>query len=70
MAITRGAPHPKEAQRLLEYLQSEAVLKQLIAVHALEGASIDPQEVNDIDWPRLLAEVDDATAFLRQVFLR
>jgi iron(III) transport system substrate-binding protein len=70
MAITRGAPHPKEAQRLLEYLQSEAVLKQLIAAHALEETSIDPQEANDIDWPRLLAEMDNATTFLRQVFLR
>lgn len=70
MAIMRGAPHPKEAQRLFEYLQSEPVLKQLIAAHALEGPSIDPQEAHDIDWPRLLAEMDNATAFLRQVFLR
>ena len=68
MVIIRGAPHPKEAQRLFEYLQSEAVLEQLIAAQALEGASSN--ELNDIDWARLLAEIDDATAFLRQVFLR
>ena len=70
MAITRGAPHPKEAQRLFEYLQAEPVLAALIAANALEGPSEGSQALNDIDWPRLLAEMDDATAFLRQVFLR
>jgi iron(III) transport system substrate-binding protein len=69
VAIIRGSPHPAEAQRLYEYLQSEPVRKALIAASALEGDQ--PTHVGmKINWARLLADLESGTATLKQVFLR
>ena len=69
VAVMRNRPHPVEAQRLFEYLQSEPVVRALIAASALEGGSTNRLGAS-IDWTRLLADMNEATATLRAVFLR
>lgn len=72
VAVVRGAPHPAAAQRLVEFLQSPAVVKQLVSHQALEGA--DPADVGAKtlrpDWTRLLADLEPTMAKLKEVFLR
>ena len=69
VAIIRRSPHPAEAQRLYEYLQSEPVRKALIAASALEGDQ--PTDVGmKVDWARLLADLESGTATLKRIFLR
>jgi iron(III) transport system substrate-binding protein len=72
VAVTRGAPHPEAAQRLFEYLQKPEVVERLVAVNALEGASIQSEAVATLkpDWKKLVGELDDATATLKGIFLR
>ncbi len=72
VAVVRGGPHPAAAQKLVEFLQSPAVVKQLVAHQALEGT--DPADVGAKtlrpDWTRLLTELEPTMAKLKEVFLR
>jgi iron(III) transport system substrate-binding protein len=72
VAVVRNAPHPAAAQKLVEFLQSQAVVKGLVAHHALEGA--DPADVGvktlRPDWARLLTDLEPTMAKLKEVFLR
>ena len=70
IAVMRGAPHPNEAQRLFDYLQSEHVRALLIAASALEGHAMTNGVGLTVNWQHLLAEMEEATATLREVFLR
>jgi iron(III) transport system substrate-binding protein len=67
VGIVRDTQH---ARRLYEYLNSESVRKALIAAGALEGEQATDSAGMKVDWARLLAEMDNGTATLRQVFLR
>ena len=72
VAIVRSAPHPAAAQKLVEFLRSLEVMRQLVAHQALEGA--DPADVGvktlRPDWARLLADLEPTMAKLKEVFLR
>lgn len=72
VAVLRGAPHPREAQQLFEFLQSRAVVDSLLAAGALEGpTNVDPPDLPFApNWPALLRDLDSATASMRQIFLR
>ena len=70
VALIHRAPHPNEAQRLYEYLQSSAIRQALIAASALEGDTPPETAGIKVDWPRLLAEMEQGTAVLRRIFLR
>jgi iron(III) transport system substrate-binding protein len=72
VAVTRNAPHPAAAQQLFEFLQSPAVMQQLIAHQALEGAAPDEPGVKTLppDWPALLTNLEATTARLKKIFLR
>jgi iron(III) transport system substrate-binding protein len=72
VAVTRGAPHPEAAQKLFDYLQAPEVVQKLVAVKALEGASIQNVGVATLkpDWEKLVGELDEATATLKEIFLR
>ena len=69
-AMVHHAPHPAEARRLVDYLASDAVAAQLVAVSALEGKSEDSAPQLRADWDSLLSELEPATEALRQIFLR
>ena len=73
LGLLRGAPHPVEAQRLFDYLQSKPVLDRLFEAHALESESA--KIANDdpglkVDWDALLRDLDPTTAELQDIFLR
>ena len=68
IAVVRNAPHPAEAQRLLEYLQTDNVRQALIAASALEESASAPGL--NVDWPRLLEDLDAGTTTLKRIFLR
>lgn len=68
VGIVRGCPHPQAAQRLLDFLTDPSVSQQLVAVHALESA-VPPDHVQ-ADWSKLLADLDQATAEAKTIFLR
>jgi len=72
IAVVRAAPHPAAAEQLYEFLQRHAIVDQLIAVHALEGAAQSEVTVPTLrpDWPRLLQDLAPASESLKRIFLR
>jgi iron(III) transport system substrate-binding protein len=72
IAIIRGAPHPEAARKLFEYLQSADVVNQLVAAHALEGASVADLKASVLQpsWDKLIADLPGATETLQKIFLR
>jgi iron(III) transport system substrate-binding protein len=72
VGVVRGARHPVESQKLFEYLQRPEVVEKLVAVKALEGKSREEVTLRtlQVDWPKLLHDLDEATAVLKAIFLR
>ncbi len=72
VGVIRDAPHPKPAQRLLEYLERPAVAAQLVAANALEGPSSGEVSTPTlkVGWDALLRDLDSTTVKLNEVFLR
>jgi iron(III) transport system substrate-binding protein len=70
VALVRGAPHPENARKLHEYLRSEAVLKQMLAVSALEPGVAEDLPHLAVDWNALLDDLEPATEAMRRIFLR
>jgi iron(III) transport system substrate-binding protein len=72
VAVIRGGPHPDSAERLFNYLQKPEVAQQLMAAHALEGASINSVTVACLkpNWAALLRDLNKTTAMLNEIFLR
>jgi iron(III) transport system substrate-binding protein len=72
IGVVRGGPHPAAAQRLFDYLQTRAVVQQLVAVHALEGFSTSEVTTPTlkVNWDALLRDLDDTTVRLNRIFLR
>ena len=66
IGLIRGSPHPANARQLADYLQSAAVVNELIRLGALDGEGRDPQ----VDWEALLAGQQEALSELKQIFLR
>lgn len=69
--LVRGARHRAPAQRLLDHLQSEAVLRQLMEAGALEGNKA-PSSMRGMaaDWNALVEDLPPATEAMRAIFLR
>ena len=73
LGVIAGAPHPAEAEKLFEYLQSPAVLERLLREHALESTSREapPTEPGlKVNWDGLLKDLDATTKQLSEIFLR
>lgn len=72
VGLIRNAPHPEAARRLAAHLRSPEVLAKLVAGQALEGWTlvVDGTRTLKPDWPALLADLDAATARLKEIFLR
>jgi iron(III) transport system substrate-binding protein len=72
VAVVRECPHPKAAQRLLEFLQRRSVAEKLVAAQALEGVSTGEVAVATLrpDWDALLRDIHAATDTLQTIFLR
>lgn len=73
VGVVRGGPHPAEAQRLFEYLQSAEAQQRLVQANALESAIPgDPRTLPGlkVDWEALLRDLDSGTEELKGIFLR
>jgi iron(III) transport system substrate-binding protein len=70
VALVRGAPHPQNARRLFDYLQTPAVSEELRRVNALEPGAEPALELTNPDWSSLLVQLDRAAGQLKQIFLR
>jgi iron(III) transport system substrate-binding protein len=70
--VVRGGPNPGAAEQLFKFLQRPDVVAQLVAWHALEGASAEEitSRTLELDWDRLLSDLEQATAELQTIFLR
>ncbi len=71
--VVRSGPHPVEAQKLFEYLQSAEVQNRLLEKHALESAVPNDSNSNaglKVDWDAMLRDLDAGTAELEKIFLR
>jgi iron(III) transport system substrate-binding protein len=71
--VIRGAPHPAEAQKLFEYLQTAEVQEILVKKKALESAKPgDPKDLPGlkVDWDALLKDLERGTDEMKGIFLR
>jgi iron(III) transport system substrate-binding protein len=68
----RGGPHPESAQRLVEFLQSAPVVAELIRAQALEGVTKNSVQnpTLQLDWRKVLDQLESTTAELNRIFLR
>ena len=71
VAVIRHAPHPAAAQKLMEYLTSEEVRRELEKASAIEPASAAPSaKLGEDDWKRILDSQEAAVNQLKGIFLR
>ncbi len=73
VGVIRHCPHPEAAQRLFDFISNPDVSQQLAALRALEGATLGPDQAAaglQVDWDKLLRDLEPATAETRQIFLR
>ena len=72
VAVIRDGPNPGPAEHLFSYLHRREVIESLVAVHALEGASVNDVAVPTlkVDWDALLRDLQPATDQLNRIFLR
>jgi iron(III) transport system substrate-binding protein len=73
VGVIRNCPHPEAAQRLFEFLSDPKVSQKLVELRALEGATLDPARAAtglQVDWDKLLRDLDTATEETKQIFLR
>jgi iron(III) transport system substrate-binding protein len=68
VGVVRNCPHPGAAEQLFNYLTDPAVSEKLVEVHALEGATATNQ--TPVDWDKLLADLEKATAETERIFFR
>ncbi|HTL17802.1 MAG TPA: substrate-binding domain-containing protein [Patescibacteria group bacterium] len=72
VAVIRGAPDPKAAQQLFDYLQSPGVLQKLLEAKALEGPATGPpgQQTLRPNWEAVLRDLPVTTAELNRIFMK
>jgi iron(III) transport system substrate-binding protein len=73
VGILQNCPHPQAAQRLYEFLSQKQVSQRLVELHALEGAALDASTSShclQVDWDKLLRDLDAATTETKEIFLR
>lgn len=68
-AVVRGARHPREAQRLMDYLAGDSVADALIEADALQGREPPPGTLLP-DWDAVLDELQTGTSEMKSIFLR
>ncbi|MDB6025797.1 MAG: extracellular solute-binding protein family 1 [Verrucomicrobiales bacterium] len=72
VAIIRGTKHMESAEKLFAYLQSPAVVRKLVEGGALEGESKSSVSTPtlQVDWDKLISEIEPATKTLQDIFVR
>lgn len=73
VGLIRNCPHPEAAEKLYEYLCKPEVSQQLVEAHALEGSILAPATGAtglQVDWDKLLRDLDSVTDETKNIFLR
>jgi iron(III) transport system substrate-binding protein len=71
--VIRNCPHPEAAQKFFDFLRDPAVFHTLIEAHALEGATLNPAVAAtglQVDWDKLLRDLEPVTKEIEKIFLR
>lgn len=72
VAIVKGAPHPENARKLVEYLSRPSTVARLVQIGAIEGASPKETGVQTLqpDYPAILDDIKEATEALAELITR
>ncbi len=73
VGVIRNCPHPDAAQRLYEFISDPKVSAQLVELRALEGATLEPATSAtglQVNWEKLLHDLDAVTDKTKEIFLR
>jgi iron(III) transport system substrate-binding protein len=71
VGFVRNAPHPVEARELFDYLTSPEVAQALVDARALEGSSMENAPPSlQVDWERVLQNLEETTRLLNGIFQR
>ena len=71
-SVIAGCPHPEAARELVNFLVSAETIDRLVAAGALEGTDPGqtPTPTLQVNWEKLVGELEDGTAVLEKIFLR
>jgi ABC-type Fe3+ transport system substrate-binding protein len=72
VGVIKGAPNPRSAQKLFEFLQRPEIATRLVAAKALES-SVAPELQSaqlQVRWDELLRDLEIVTEELKGIFLR
>jgi iron(III) transport system substrate-binding protein len=73
VGVIRNCPHPEAAQRLYEFISDPKVSAKLVELRALEGATLEPATAAtglQVNWEKLLQDLDAVTDKTKEIFLR
>lgn len=71
LAIVRGAPNPSGAQKLMTFLASPAVERELISAGGLEPQGPDSSPPGlPVDWNRVITSMESTSGELEELFHR
>jgi iron(III) transport system substrate-binding protein len=73
VGVIRNCPHPVEAERLYEFISDPKVSGKLVELRALENATLDPATAAtglQVNWEKLLQNLDAVTEKTKEIFLR
>ena len=73
VGVIRNCPHPEAAERLYEFISDPKVSAKLVELRALEGATLEPATAAtglQVDWEKLLQDLDAVTDKTKEIFLR
>jgi iron(III) transport system substrate-binding protein len=72
IALIMGAPRPKAAQTLIDFLSADETVQKLVSIGALEAkeTAANAQGLLKVDWNEALKELETATDFLQLIFVR
>ncbi len=73
VGVIRDCPHPEAAERLYEFISDPKVSAKLVELRALEGVTLDPATAAtglQVNWEKLLQDLDAVTEKTKEIFLR
>ena len=68
VGLIRNCPHPQHALKLLDYLRSDEVRRELIQSGALEDGSTSWGKPRELPWDAVLRDQERTTQSLRELF--
>jgi iron(III) transport system substrate-binding protein len=73
VGVIRDCPHPEAAERLYEFISDPKVSGKLVELRALEGVTLEPATAAaglQVNWEKLLQDLDAVTEKTKEIFLR